>query len=134
LYNNEHRMGKIMTTFALMTIVIACLGLLGLVAFAAAQKTKEIGIRKVLGATPSNIVVLITKEFATLVLIGIVMGLPLAYWSMDKWLDEFAYRTDIGLLPLLIASGLCVLIAFVAASYQAIQASLMDPAKTLRSE
>lgn len=134
MYNNEQRMGKIVTTFATMTIVIACLGLLGLVAFAAAQKTREIGIRKVLGATPSNIVLLITREFATLVVTGIVIGLPLAYWSMNQWLREFAYRTDIGFLPLLLSSALCLLIAFAAASYQAIQASMLDPVKTLRSE
>jgi putative ABC transport system permease protein len=134
LYNNEQRMSKIVTTFAIMTIVIACLGLLGLVAFAAAQKTKEIGIRKVLGATPSNIVVLIIKEFATLVIVGIVVGLPLAYWSMNQWLNGFAYRAEIGPIPLVISSGLSLLIAFGAASYQAIQDSLLDPAKTLRSE
>ncbi|MGC3948729.1 MAG: ABC transporter permease [Chryseolinea sp.] len=134
MYNNEQRLGRIITTFALMAIVIACLGLLGLVAFAAAQKTKEIGIRKVMGATPSNIVWLITREFAKLVVIGIALGLPLAFWSMNSWLSGFAYRTEIGALPLLFSSALCLLISFGAASYQAIQASLLDPASTLRSE
>lgn len=134
MYDNEQRMGRIVTTFALLTIVIACLGLLGLVAFAAAQKTKEIGIRKVLGATPGNIIVLIMKEFAGLVAAGIALGLPVAYWSLTQWLNGFAYRTNVGVWPILLASGLCVLIAVGAASFQAIQASLLDPAKTLRSE
>lgn len=134
LYDNEQRLGRIITTFAIMAIVIACLGLLGLVAFAASQKTKEIGIRKVMGATPSNIVLLITKEFARLVVIGILIGLPLAYWSMSAWLGGFAYRTEIGALPVILSSSLCLVIAFGAASYQAIQASLLDPATTLRSE
>lgn len=134
MYNNEQRLGRIITTFACMAIVIACLGLLGLVAFAASQKTKEIGIRKVMGATPANIVLLITREFAKLVVVGIALGLPLAFWSMDRWLEGFAYRTNVGALPLLLSSGLCLLISFGAASYQAIQASLLDPATTLRSE
>lgn len=134
MYDNEQRMGRIVTTFALLTIVIACLGLLGLVAFAAAQKTKEIGIRKVMGATPGNIIILIMKEFAGLVAAGIIIGLPVAYWSLTQWLNGFAYRTNVGVWPILLASGLCVVIAVLAASFQAIQASLLDPAKTLRSE
>lgn len=134
MYNNEQRMSSIVSTFAVMTIVIACLGLLGLVAFAAAQKTKEIGIRKVMGAAPVDIVVLITKEFAKLVVVGIIIGLPLAYWSMNYWLSGFAYRTEVGAGPLVLSSAACLVIAFGAASYQAIRASLLDPATTLRSE
>lgn len=134
LYSNEQRMGKIVTTFAMLIVIIACLGLLGLVSFSAAQKTKEIGIRKVMGATPYNIVILITKDFAVLVVVAILIGLPGAYYLMSNWLKEFAYKTDIGVLPILIASVLCLVIAFGTASYQAIQASLMNPSKTLRSE
>jgi len=134
LYSNEQRMGRIITTFAFLTIIIACLGLLGLVSFSAAQKTKEIGIRKVLGATASSIVLLITKEFTRLVIIAIVIGLPLAYWMMGQWLNDFAYRTDIGLMPMLVSSILCIVIAFGTASYQAIKAALISPADTLRNE
>jgi len=134
LYSNEQRMGKIITAFAVLTIAIACLGLLGLVSFSAAQKTKEIGIRKVLGATPANIVGLITKDFTRLVLLALFIGVPLAYWMMNQWLNEFAYKTSIGLLPLIIAPLLCLFIAFGTASYQAIQAAMLDPANTLRSE
>jgi putative ABC transport system permease protein len=134
LYNNEQRMGKINTVFALLAILIACLGLLGLVSFSAAQKTKEIGIRKVLGATASSIVLLITKDFTRLVIIAIVIGFPIAYWIMDKWLSDFAYKTEIGLSPVLWSSLLCVIVAFGTASYQAVKAALINPADTLRNE
>lgn len=134
LYNNEQRMGKIITTFAFLAIIIACLGLLGLVSFSAAQKTKEIGIRKVLGATAHSIVLLITKDFTRLVIIAIVIGLPIAYWMMDQWLNDFAYKTDIGIWPILFSSFLCIIIAFGTAGYQAIKAAFINPAETLRNE
>ena len=134
LYSNEQRMGKIVTTFAVLTILIACLGLLGLVSFSAAQKTKEIGIRKVMGATPVSIIFLITRDFAKLIVVAFVFGIPLAYWMMNQWLDDFAYRTDIGILPLVIAPLLCLIIAFGTSAYQAIQAAMINPANTLRSE
>lgn len=134
LYSNEQRMGKIVTTFAVLTILIACLGLLGLVSFSAAQKTKEIGIRKVMGATPASIILLITRDFAKLIIIAFVFGIPLAYWMMNQWLDDFAYRTDIGVLPLIVAPVLCLVIAFGTSAYQAIHAAMINPANTLRSE
>lgn len=134
LYANEQRMGTAFVIFATLAIIIACLGLLGLVSFSAAQKTKEIGIRKVLGATAGSIVVLITKDFTKLVLIAIALGLPLAYWAMSQWLDDFAYKTDIGIWPTVIASSICITIALGTAGYQAIKAALVDPARTLRNE
>ncbi|MBT1698824.1 ABC transporter permease [Fulvivirgaceae bacterium PWU4] len=134
LYANEQRMGTVFIIFATLAIIIACLGLLGLVSFSAAQKTKEIGIRKVLGATAGSIVVLITKDFTKLVLIAIALGLPLAYWAMSQWLDDFAYKTDIGIWPTVIASSICITIALGTAGYQAIKAALVDPARTLRNE
>jgi putative ABC transport system permease protein len=134
LYTNEQRIGSVFVVFATLAIIIACLGLLGLVSFTASQKTKEIGIRKVLGAKASNIVVLITKDFTQLVIIAILIGLPLAYWMMGQWLSDFAYRTEMGIWPVIIASVLCILIAIGTAGYQAIKAALLDPAKTLRSE
>lgn len=134
LYSNEQRMGKIVTTFAVLTILIACLGLLGLVSFSATQKTKEIGIRKVMGATPVSIIFLITRDFAKLIIIALVFGIPLAYWMMNQWLDDFAYRTDIGVLPLIVAPVLCLVIAFGTSAYQAIRAAMINPANTLRSE
>jgi putative ABC transport system permease protein len=134
LYDNEQRLGSVFVVFATLAIIIACLGLLGLVSFSAAQKTKEIGIRKVMGATPSSIVVLITSDFTKLVLISIVLGLPLAYWIMEQWLSAFAYKTQIGVFPLIIASGIAVIIALGTAGYQAVKAAMVDPAKTLRNE
>jgi putative ABC transport system permease protein len=134
LYTNEQRLGSVFVVFATLAIIIACLGLLGLVSFSAAQKTKEIGIRKVLGATASNIVVLITRDFTSLVFISIGIGLPVAYWIMSQWLGAFAYKTEIGILPLIAASMICVVIALGTAGYQAIKAAFIDPAKTLRNE
>jgi putative ABC transport system permease protein len=134
LYASEDRLGSIFIVFAALAIIIACLGLIGLVAFSAAQKTKEIGIRKVLGATVSGIVVLITKDFTLLILIAIGIGLPSAYWIMQQWLSDFAYKTDIGVLPIVLASLLCLVIAFSTAGYQALKAALIDPVRTLRNE
>lgn len=134
LYSAEQRMGTIFTVFATLAILIACLGLLGLVSFSAAQKTKEIGIRKVLGATATSIVFLISRDYTKLVLIAIVIGIPAAYWTMTQWLSDFAYKTDIGIWPVIVAALLCVIISFATASYQAIKAALLNPASTLRSE
>jgi putative ABC transport system permease protein len=134
LYSGEQRMGTIFTVFATLAIFIACLGLLGLVSFSASQKTKEIGIRKVLGATATSIVFLISRDYTKLVLIAIAIGIPTAYWMMTQWLSDFAYKTDIGVWPVLIAALLCVIISFATASYQAIKAAFLNPASTLRSE
>ncbi len=134
MYTNEQRMSFIFIVFATLAIIIACLGLLGLVSFSAAQKTKEIGIRKVLGATPQNIVLLITKDFSSLVVIAIIIGLPVAYLIMTRWLENFAYKTPIGATPFLAAAFVCVFIALATAGYQAIKAALIDPAQTLRGE
>ncbi|HLZ17580.1 MAG TPA: ABC transporter permease [Cyclobacteriaceae bacterium] len=135
LYDNEQRMGSVTTLFAGLAIAIACLGLLGLVAYAAAQKTKEIGIRKVLGATSPGIVGLITASYMKLVIIAIFIGLPAAYWVMNTWwLESFAYHATIGIAPLVLAALSCIAIAFATASFQAVKAAWVDPATTLRSE
>jgi putative ABC transport system permease protein len=134
LYIGEQRMGRIFIVFAVLAIVIACLGLLGLVSFSAAQKTKEIGVRKVFGATASSIVLLITRDFTRLIVIAMLLGLPLAYWIMDQWLNDFAYKTAIGVWPLVLAPVLCLLIALGTASFQAVKAAMLDPARTLRND
>jgi putative ABC transport system permease protein len=135
LYSSEQKIGAICSVFATLTIIIACLGLFGLVAFAASQKVKEIGIRKVLGATSPGIVLLITKDYSKLVIISIIIGLPLAYYLIENlWLDSFAYRTDIGVWPFVMAAAGCLIIAFGTASYQAIRASMIDPVNALRRE
>ena len=134
LYDAEDRISTIFIGFAALAIIIASLGLLGLVSFSAAQKTKEIGIRKVLGASAPSIVLLITKDFTRLILIAVVLGLPISYYLMSEWLSDFAYKTDIGVGPILTASLLCLVIAFGTAGFQAIKAALVDPAETLRNE
>jgi putative ABC transport system permease protein len=135
MYDKELRMGKVTIVFAALAISIACLGLFGLVAFASSQRTKEIGIRKVLGASSSGIVALITQNYMKLVLIAIGIGIPSAWWIMENmWLSSFAYHVSVGASSLILASLACVVIAFLTASYQAIKAALLNPAKTLRSE
>jgi len=135
LYDKEQRMGKVTTVFAAIAIAIACLGLFGLVAFAAAQRTKEIGIRKVLGATSLKIVGLITQNYMKLVLIAIVVGIPSAWWIMENlWLGSFAYKVSVGVGPLALSAIVCIAIAFATASFQAVKAALVNPSNTLRSE
>lgn len=134
MYATEQKLGKLFTIFASLAIMIACSGLLGLVAFSAAQKTKEIGIRKVLGATPSNIVVLISRDFAVLVLVSICVGIPASSFLMNEWLSRFAYHTELGSIPFVVAAATCMTIAFVTAGSQAIKAAWIDPSKTLRNE
>ncbi|RIV17251.1 ABC transporter permease [Fibrisoma montanum] len=133
-YQAEARTSRIVTTFTIISILISCLGLFGLAAFAAQQRTKEIGVRKVLGASVTNIVMLLAKDFLKLVLIAILIASPIAWWAMNKWLQGFAYKIDIPLWVFLVAGGLAVLIAFATVSFQSIRAALMNPVKSLRSE
>lgn len=134
LYRSEQQMGKLFGVFATLAIIIACLGLLGLVSFSATQKTKEIGIRKVLGANVGNIILLITNEYTRLIVIAVLIAIPAALYGVDQLLGNFAYKTTIG--PVLIALSVigCMLIAFLTASYQAIQAATINPTETLRNE
>jgi putative ABC transport system permease protein len=134
LYRAEQRMGRISLTFSLLAILIACLGLFGLVAYAAEQRTKEIGIRKVLGATVSNITTMLSVDFLKLVSISAVIAFPLAWWAMNSWLNDFAYRTGISWWIFVIAGLLAMLIAIVTVCFQAIKAALANPVNSLRSE
>jgi putative ABC transport system permease protein len=120
--------------FTAIAIFIACLGLFGLVTFTAEQRTKEIGIRKVLGASVSSVVVLLSKNFLKLILIAIVIATPIAYYLMDKWLQDFAYRTNIEWW-IFVASGIIIsVIALLTISYQAIKSALMNPVESLKTE
>ena len=112
----------------------ACLGLWGLVTFAAQQRVKEIGIRKVLGASVPNIVTLITKDFIFLVSIALVIASPLAYWGVNKWLQDFAFRITIDWKVFALAGAIALLIALVTVSFQAIRAAIANPIKSLRTE
>jgi putative ABC transport system permease protein len=134
LYNNEKRMGAVFALFTLLSLFIACLGLFGLAAYTAERRTKEIGIRKVLGATVTSVVTLLSKDFVKLVLIATVIAFPLAWWMMSKWLEDFAYRISISCGVFIIA-GLCALsIALLTVSFQSIKAAIMNPVGALRSE
>jgi putative ABC transport system permease protein len=134
IYQGEQRIGKIAMSFSILAILIACLGLFGLVTYAAEQRTKEIGIRKVLGASVSNIVNMLSKDFLKLVLVAMLFAFPLAWWSMNKWLRDFAYRVHINWKIFLLAGIVAVVIAVVTVSFQAIKAALSNPVKNLRTE
>ena len=133
-YDAEQRIAKSTGVFALIAIGLACLGLFALAAFTAEQRTKEIGVRKVLGASVGQIVMLLSKEFAVLVLIANVIAWPIAYFALNGWLAGFAYRTDLGIDVFLLGGGLALLIAFLTVSTQAVRASLTDPVVALRHE
>ena len=133
-YSNDQLFGKVFSLFAGFAIFIACLGLLGLSLFATAQRTKEIGVRKVLGASISNILVLISRDFIKLVLIAAVIAFPFAWWVMHKWLQDFAYRINISWWIFLGAGLLAVIIALATISFQAIRAAIANPVKSLRTE
>lgn len=133
-YETEQRVGKIFISFAILAILIACLGLFGLVTYAAEQRTKEIGLRKVLGATVSNIVTMLSKDFLKLVLIASFIAFPIAWFGMNRWLQDFAYRISISWWIFLFAGLTAAFIAFVTVSFQAIKAALANPIKNLRTE
>lgn len=133
-YKTENRLGEIVGYFTLLALFIAMLGLLGLVAYTAEQRTKEIGIRKVLGATVANIVGLLSKDFLKLVIIGFIIAVPIAWYAMNQWLADFAYKIEIGPGIFLLAGGLALLIALATVSWQSIRAALANPVDSLRSE
>jgi putative ABC transport system permease protein len=133
-YRNETRFGKLVICFAGLAIFIACLGLFGLVTFAARQRTKEIGIRKVLGATVGNVVTLLSKDFLKLVVIAFLVAIPIAWYALNGWLDNFAYRTDVGVGVFLLTGLTAVLIALATVSWQSIRAALANPADSLKNE
>jgi putative ABC transport system permease protein len=134
MYRTEQRVGQIVLTFSVLAILIACLGLFGLAAFMAEQRTKEIGVRKVLGATTASIVGLLSKDFLRLVMIAIVIATPIAWYGMNQWLKDFAYKIDVPWWVFALAGAVAVFIAFVTVSFQSIKAALTNPVKSLRSE
>jgi putative ABC transport system permease protein len=133
-YRSEQRIGQIFVIFTSLAIIIACLGLFGLAAYAAEQRTKEIGIRKVLGADVSVIVAMLSKDFIKLVCIAIVIASPFAWYVMNKWLQDFAYRVNIQWWVIAAAGAGALVIAFITISFQSIKAALANPVKSLRSE
>jgi putative ABC transport system permease protein len=133
-YQTDQQLGQIFLWFACLAILIACLGLFGLASFTITQRTKEVGIRKVLGASVPGIILLLSKEFMQLVLIAFLIAMPLAWYSMHLWLEDFAYRTPVGWTVFAVSGLIAILIAGVTVSFQAIKAALANPVKTLRSE
>ncbi|WP_159471450.1 ABC transporter permease [Dyadobacter sp. 3J3] len=134
MYKAESRVSSILGLFSTITILISCLGLFALVAFISQQRTKEIGIRKVLGATATGIVILLSKDFIKLMLIALVIASPLAWYFMNQWLLDFAYRIEINYWVFILAGIIAVAIALLTVSFQSIKAALMNPVKSLKSE
>ncbi|MCJ7487213.1 MAG: ABC transporter permease, partial [Candidatus Aminicenantes bacterium] len=135
LYRNEERVGRIITAFAAMAIFVACLGLFGLASFAAEQRTKEIGVRKVLGASETGLATLLSKEFLKWVLLANAIALPAAYLIVGRlWLANFAYRTNPGILVFVSVAGLSILVALLTVSWQAVRAAVANPVESLRYE
>lgn len=134
LYRSEQRMGQIFTSFTLMAIFISCLGLFGLASFTADQRTKEIGIRKVLGASVSNVVVLLSRDFTKWVILANVVAWPVAYLVMNKWLQNFAYRISLGVWMFILSGVIALIIALLTVSTKALKAAVANPADSLRYE
>jgi putative ABC transport system permease protein len=133
-YEADERRGRIFTAFSALTILIACLGLFGLATFTTEQRVKEIGVRKVLGASAPNVVLLLTKDFTKLVLFSFPVAIPIAWYSMHKWLESFPYKTPIAWYIFLAACLLTLLICWATVIYQSVKAALANPVKSLRSE
>jgi putative ABC transport system permease protein len=133
-YQADQQLGQIFLWFACLAILVACLGLFGLASFTITQRTKEVGIRKVLGASMSSLVLLLSREFVQLVLLAFLISMPLAWYSMHLWLEDFAYRIPVGWIVFVVAGGVALFIAAVTVSFQAIKAALANPTKTLRTE
>ena len=134
IYKSEQVIDKLSNYFAFLAIFISCLGLLGLAMFTAEQRTKEIGIRKALGASIAGLFRLLSKEFLQLVGIAFLIAAPLSWWAMNKWLQDYSYKTDISWCVFAAAGLLTVVIALGTISFQAIKAALANPVKSLRTE
>lgn len=134
MYETEVRLGSLFSYFSGLALLIACLGLLGLAAFTASQRTKEIGVRKVLGASVPDILLLLSKDFTRLVCIAFVVGTPVAHYAMHTWLQDFAYRITLGWGTFLLAGGAALVLAWLTVSYQAFKAAYANPVDTLRHE
>ena len=134
LYTSENRTGRVFSIFAAIAILLACLGLFGLSAYAAQQRIKEIGVRKVLGASSATIVALLSRDFLKLVMVAFVLAAPIAWYFMNKWLQDFAYRVQVGWWIFMAAAAITLFIALCTVIYQAIKAAIANPVKSLRTE
>ena len=133
-FSQEQRIGKLSGIFSVLAIFISCLGLFGLASFVAEQRTKEIGIRKVMGASVSNVWRLLSRDFVVLVIIACVIAIPIGYYLMSGWLEKYEYRTEISWWVFLLTCAGALAITLLTVSYQAIAVALMNPVKSLRNE
>jgi putative ABC transport system permease protein len=133
-YKSQQTQQKIFTIFSMLAIIIACVGLLGLATFATLQRAKEIGIRKVLGAEPGNIIMILSKDLLGLIAVATFIAFPMAWWAMHKWLQGFAYRADISWWIFPLAGSIAVIVAMLTISYQAIKAAFVNPLTSLKME
>jgi putative ABC transport system permease protein len=134
LYASEQQTGKIFTVFSCIALIIASLGLFGLAAFMIRLRVKEIGIRKVLGASTGSITVMLSKEFLRLIVIASIISFPITWFAMNKWLQDFAYRISIQWWVFLLAGAIALVVAAITISFQSVKAALANPVKSLRSE
>jgi putative ABC transport system permease protein len=134
LYEKDKQLSQIILTFTVLAIAIGCLGLFGLASYLAEKRTKEIGIRKVLGADVSKIVMMLSKEYVRIILISNLIGWPIAYIAMSRWLEGFAYSIDLSWYYFLVAGLVTVMVAMVTVSYQSVKAAFSNPVDSLRNE
>lgn len=134
LYKGDQKMGSIFNLFAVLAIFISCLGLYGLSAFMAEQRTREIGVRKVLGASLVNIVYLLSTGFTRLIMIAIVIAVPLSWYAVNSWLAGFAYHVNVGWAVFVLSSMAALIISWITVSYESIKVAIVNPIKSLRSE
>ena len=134
MYKSEEKLSSLLWIFTIMAIFVGCMGLFGLAAYSAEQRVKEIGIRKVLGASAGNIVTLLSGNFVKLIVISLIIAAPIAWWAMNKWLEDFAYRINITWWVFAIAGTSALVIAMLTVSFHAVKAAIANPVGALRSE
>ena len=134
MYKSEQRLGEIFAIFAGLAIVLPSLGLFALTSFTAEQRTKEIGIRKVLGASVSSIVMLLSKEFGKLIIVAFILSVPVAWYAVNWWLESYTYKVEVGALVYMLAGLASFLIAWLTMGYQSMKAATSNPIDALRSE
>jgi putative ABC transport system permease protein len=133
-FNDQQQTGALSAVFACLTIFISCLGLFGLASYMAESRSKEIGIRKVLGASVAGITQMLTREFVSLVIIAILVAVPVAWWAMHKWLQDFTYRIHLGWITFAAAGIFAILIAILTVSFQSIRAAVANPVDSIKAE
>ena len=134
MYKAEDKVKTLLSLFTAVTIFISCLGLLGLAAYATERRRKELGVRKVLGASVEGLVVLLSKDFVLLVLLSLIVASPVAWYFMNKWLETFSYRIDVSWWIFAVAALLAMALALLSVSFQAVKAAMSNPVKNLRME